>query len=105
MLMSELITELTHMMESTGNYVVKLTEDGTEALHLTSISHVVKDDEHAFVLSSSHKVEDAVESVHDTDPNADPMSEIEESETQKETDDAAKSDKPNVTDDAGKSSP
>jgi hypothetical protein len=67
MLASELISMLTHTMESVGNHVVKITEDGTSALHIKTVAHVVNDDEHSIVLTAAS--EDEVEGDEvETDP-------------------------------------
>lgn len=57
MLASELISMLTHTMESVGNYAVKITEDGAAALHIHSMAHVVDGEDHAIVITASRPSE------------------------------------------------
>lgn len=117
MLMSELITLLTHSMEQIGNYAVKLTEDGTEALHLTSVTHVVEGDDHSFVLSAAtaEKVEGAVHQATEGEIQeviAEKMGEAQdhgvqapEVDPENQSGGPAELDKENVTDDAGTTAP
>ncbi len=69
MLASELISMLTHTMEAVGNYVVKITEDGAAALHITSMAHVVDGEDHSIVITAadSDDIEGDVQHVADVE--------------------------------------